>query len=248
VDTVAQDHAATRFLARGLLWERFADGHVHRLKRGKHYRGEIQDVKAEAEAAAAVMGKHAVVVKDPMGHHYFLWVQFVDGEISMGDPCPCGHRTLVRVHKAYVRCPACDAVLRLDGKFTDMEELEDEDQDEPDLEENLERHRMSADARREEKLRLQRQKKDAARDSRPPETLDDFTDVELKLFRHGDGKEVWRGHGLSAGGALSLLLVTYRLDPDGARREDPERPGEHLYRLTSMRVGPFGDAIDISRL
>jgi hypothetical protein len=94
-------------LSDGLEWKDFADGDVYRLKRGKHYRGNLGAAKRSANLAALELGKAVRLVRDPLGKLHYIWVQFVDGEITMGNPCPCGSRKLERIHEQFLRCPAC---------------------------------------------------------------------------------------------------------------------------------------------
>ena len=44
---------------------------------------------------------------------HYAWVQFVDHEVMVGDPCPCGSRRLVRTHPRFARCPRCEAHVGL---------------------------------------------------------------------------------------------------------------------------------------
>jgi len=94
-------------------WRKWADGRPRRLKRGKHYAGDPKPVVRSAQAAATVLGKTAVTTRDSSGEYEYLWVQFVDGEVGPGEPCPrCGGTVLEKVQKHFLRCSACGARLK----------------------------------------------------------------------------------------------------------------------------------------
>lgn len=96
---------------RAVSWERLADGRLHRLKQGKHFAADPRAFQVEVLAAAARLGKAVRSLRDEMGKHTYLWVQFADHEVALGAPCPCGHTALVREHEFFGRCPSCGATL-----------------------------------------------------------------------------------------------------------------------------------------
>jgi hypothetical protein len=98
-----------------VTWEALADGRPHRLKRGKHYAGDLRNVTSEAIAAATEMEKGVRVVRDNFGRWQYVWVQFADHAIPYGAPCPCGSRRILRVHEHYGRCSACGVTLIFRG-------------------------------------------------------------------------------------------------------------------------------------
>lgn len=99
----------------GMPWGRWADGRLWRLKRGKHYDADSRLVIAAARSAAKQMGKAVRTSKEQSGKLYeYVWVQFADGEIFVGEDCPvCGATELERLHPAEARCPTCKSVLIL---------------------------------------------------------------------------------------------------------------------------------------
>jgi hypothetical protein len=81
------------------------------LQRGVDFPTGGPSFRRAAERAAVVMGKRAIMVRDRLYPQDFIWIQFVDGEIRIGDPCPCGGRRLVRISGQLVRCRACGSTL-----------------------------------------------------------------------------------------------------------------------------------------
>ena len=106
----------------GADWERWADGRAFRLKRKKDFPdvdpGKVRDA---AQVAAKRMGKVVTTMRDKHFPRKYVWVQFADHRIKYGDPCPCGSRRLLRVHKQYATCPQCKSFLLL-SKVGDVEE------------------------------------------------------------------------------------------------------------------------------
>ena len=98
----------------GLDWERFADGRPWHLKRKRDF-ADLDPLLAREAAgnAAERMGKAVKTVRDRHAPKKYMWVQFADHEIGLGDPCPCGSRRLLRLHTYFARCAECDAQLIL---------------------------------------------------------------------------------------------------------------------------------------
>jgi hypothetical protein len=97
-----------------LSWEQWMDGRIHRLKRGKHFSGEVSAVIEEARLAARLSGRGVLQLREQMGPKYqYVWVQFTDYSVSIGDPCPCGGRKLDRLHASLARCRRCGKTLTL---------------------------------------------------------------------------------------------------------------------------------------
>jgi len=94
-------------------WHDWLDGRPRRLKRGKHYTGDPKEVVRQAREAAAGLGKTAVASRDSSGKYDYVWVQFVDGEVEPGRPCPvCGATELEKAQKHFLRCKGCGATLK----------------------------------------------------------------------------------------------------------------------------------------
>jgi hypothetical protein len=100
----------------GLDWEKWADGRAQRLKRKRDF-GDIDPGLAieAAQNAAARMGKGVQAVRDRHFPLKYIWVQFCDGKLKAGQPCPCGSRRLLRLHTKFVKCPQCGSIF-LQGK------------------------------------------------------------------------------------------------------------------------------------
>lgn len=95
-------------------WEPFGDGHMHRLKRGKHFTGNAAIVAHEAELAAEALDKKALTYHDRLGKFEYLWVQFLDGKLTPDTPCPrCGGTDLMAVQEYFLRCTTCGALHKL---------------------------------------------------------------------------------------------------------------------------------------
>lgn len=98
----------------GVDWSRWADGRAFRLKRKRDFPDVDPGVAREAaKEAAARMGKAVLTVRDRSSPNKFIWVQFADHKVKIGEPCPCGSRRLLRLHENFARCPECRAQLLL---------------------------------------------------------------------------------------------------------------------------------------
>lgn len=95
-----------------LDWRDWVDGRPRRLKRGRDYTGDPKAVVKQAEAVALELGKVAVDSRDSQGKYEYLWIQFVDGAVEPGQPCPvCGGTALDKVQKHFLRCARCGSTL-----------------------------------------------------------------------------------------------------------------------------------------
>ena len=74
-------------------------------------------LQAAARDVADRLGKAVRIAVDdlsrPRRPMIYVWLQFVDAEVTIGDPCPCGGTELVRSHPAYATCEACGRLLGL---------------------------------------------------------------------------------------------------------------------------------------
>ena len=95
-------------------WETLLDGRLRRFKRGVDYDRPSELVQRDAKAAAEDLGKMAASFKDVLGKREYLWVQFLDGEVDVGQPCPkCGGTSLDREQWYFARCQSCHSLLEL---------------------------------------------------------------------------------------------------------------------------------------
>jgi hypothetical protein len=200
-------------LLAGLTWRQLVtERRPRRLKRGKHFRG---DLRALQDAAAEAAREHGVVVRtvrDEFLKNAYLWIQFADAEIAFGEPCPCGHRTLLRTHEHFGRCPNCDKRLAFSGVVARMEG-----------------HDGRPASKLDRKLQRLRQTR-----------LDAFSDVSLTRDEtdDGDDHEIWYGRALDARGEPVLLRVVYPLE-SGQRLPHPELRGEELYYVSVWELDPY---------
>jgi DNA-directed RNA polymerase subunit RPC12/RpoP len=93
-------------------WDELTDGRVRLLRLGREYEAQIGDVEEAAKAAAASRGMVACTTYENVPRMRFfesyVWVQFADGEIDPGGPCPaCGEPSPVTIHPSFARCPSC---------------------------------------------------------------------------------------------------------------------------------------------
>jgi len=94
-------------------WRAWLDGRPRRLTRGKHYTGDPKAVVRRARTAAAELGRTAVESLDSQGRYEYIWIQFVDGEVGRGSPCPrCGGTALEKSQKFFLRCLSCGSTLK----------------------------------------------------------------------------------------------------------------------------------------
>lgn len=106
-------------------WLDLLDGRLHRLKRGADFAGPAEAVVGQARTFARQLGKTVATYHDRLGRHEYLWVQFLDGSLAPGQPCPeCGGDALEKVQEFFVHCRSCDSLhelagARLNGARTD---------------------------------------------------------------------------------------------------------------------------------
>jgi hypothetical protein len=94
-------------------WSAWLDGRPRRLKRGRDYSGDPKSVVKRAREAAEALGRLAVASRNSQGKYEYLWIQFVDGEVEAGHPCPvCAGTAFEKIQKHFLRCSACGSVLK----------------------------------------------------------------------------------------------------------------------------------------
>jgi hypothetical protein len=214
-------------LLEGVSWEALAaDQRPHRLKAGKHFRGEVRALQREAGEAAERLGLTVRTMRDEFGRkNNYVWLQFADALVPRGEPCPrCSSRRLHRLHEHYARCPQCGAYLVLGPSLPPPpKDEESADENEPRL----------------PKWALASQR----------DRLSNYADVELapdEDTRTPDG-EVWYGRAVDQNGTPVLLEVFYP-KRDGRRIEDPEDAGESLHRVRRWGLAPFRRAAEMGLL
>src|SRR5436189_3796021 len=91
-----------------LPWNELVDGGLRRFKRGVHYSGPAEALEQEARNAAAELGKTAITFRDNMQVFEYMWVQFVDGRLEKGEPCPkCANTSFEKLQEYFLRCTRC---------------------------------------------------------------------------------------------------------------------------------------------
>jgi hypothetical protein len=97
-----------------ISWHELLDGKLRRLQRGVHFRGPAKAIEEVARQAALEHARTAVTFRDRFRRSEYLWVQFLHGNLGLGEPCTsCGSRSLVRIHTYMLRCQDCAARFRL---------------------------------------------------------------------------------------------------------------------------------------
>lgn len=105
-------------------WTRISDGKVWRLKQGREFDCSTKRLRAEARMAARDMGKTVRFVRDRIDPYKYLWLQFADDEMILGQPCPkCGGEHLLQLSGQFVRCGSCRALLAVE-RPPDVEDVE----------------------------------------------------------------------------------------------------------------------------
>src|SRR5215216_999672 len=97
----------------GLPWDHLADGRVHRLVRGRDFVRNPDVVEEAAANAANRLGRVVRTFKETRWGVVYFWVQFVDHEVVIGDPCPCGSMELRQVNLYFAECASCKSTVAL---------------------------------------------------------------------------------------------------------------------------------------
>lgn len=224
--------AADVALSGGLTWASLADMRPHRLKRGKHFRGEPRELQAVAADAASALDLAVHTMRDELRQYQYVWVQFAEFRVDPGAPCPrCGGLRLARTGGVnFARCTACDARLLIvapkgsrAGSQPGKEDARGADPPEDWLLDLLKwagRRRITA-----------------------------YTEVKLVYDdeRSEDRFEIWYGRGSTPEGRDGILEVAYPLR-DGERVPDPDAEGEDLHRVQFWTLGAFQRAKDLGVL
>ena len=212
---------ASTVLLGDLTWEQLAaDRRVRRLRRGKHFRGEVRAVQHEAAAAAEELGLAVRAVRDDFLRSAYVWVQFTDAELPLGEPCPrCGSTELVRTHEHFGCCPRCGARLAFLPGVTPAE--------------GGVGTRVQSAKERRQMARLLKQR------------IDMFTNVRLVFDadESDEDQEVWYGRGEYQDEAL-LLRVVYPLR-EGERQPHPLSPDDELHYVRYWALEPYERASEL---
>jgi hypothetical protein len=200
--------------------ERFADGRIWRLKRGRDFEGSPRAFRETLQAEASRLGKVVAVVPDKLQRDRYVWVQFADGAIDLGGRCLCGSQDVMRFHRHWARCRTCGRLLDITN---------------PDHEPGGGDGNGAAVAAA-----------DAPQASGPVKGLDAFSDLRLYRFSVDEEVEHCLGMG-SRGASRSILSVKFPLEA-GRRVPDPRTPGNWLYTVTKASFAEFGGVFDLDSL
>src|SRR5437016_4311996 len=98
----------------GLPWDELADGRPYRLTKGKDFFRSPRAVEEAAQNAARRIGRVASVSHEFRNKKTFVWVQFVDYQTELGQPCPaCGSFDLRAVNRQHTDCASCGSTVIL---------------------------------------------------------------------------------------------------------------------------------------
>jgi hypothetical protein len=210
-------------LLSGLTWDELVrDRRPRRLKRDKHFRGDVRSFQHEAAVAARDRGCTARVVRDDFVKNAYVWVQFFDLELPLGDPCSrCGSRRILRTHQHFGRCPACDATIAFLPRRTST-----------DPSAPPESPRLDAKTQRKIGRLLQRR-------------LRSFDNVRIALDpeQSNDQQEIFYGRGDYRGEPM-LIRVLYPLK-EGARQPHPDDPDDDLHFIKYWELAPYARAAEL---
>jgi hypothetical protein len=174
-------------------------------------------------------------VRDDFRKHAYVWVQFKDYELPLGEPCPrCAGREIVRTHEYFGYCAGCQASLAFVAGVEPAEVAERSDEPAPEV------PQVKLDA-----------KQDRVRKRLLSRRIDQFSNVQLVLDpeESDEEEEVWYGRG-EISDAPVLLRLVYPLR-DGARQPHPDDPDDEFCFVRYWPLTPYDRAaelgVDINR-
>lgn len=218
----------------GLPWDEWADGRVRRLAKGRDFLQSAEAVREAAGNAGRRLGKVVASVKESRSGNVFVWVQFVDYQIILGDPCPCGSLDVRRINRLFAECASCGATLVVLEPKTRAGIEEDVLLTPGDL---LLHGLVSGDVPSTE-ASSRRKSRDPRKDLRH---LGAFK--EIVLFRHARDANTERfyGKGVGPGNRDWLLMVDFPLI-DGEWVLSEDFPGGWAHVTWAVPVRPFAEA------
>lgn len=225
----------------GLPWEELADGRVRRLKRGRDFQVDTRALERAAEVAASRLGKVACVAAETIPRvrrlDEYAWVQFVDHEVLVGNPCPCGSRELVRTHPKYAICNACGARLSLSP---------------PPQQEKFAGDGSPASLSGPKPMSEAERAKAIARGSFRSKyderyALEQYTEILFVASDRKPRRERLYGHAVDPSGMPVLIWVQYPLS-EGARMPNADSQSGEVCRVHRWPIPPFSSFIDIDRV
>ena len=255
-------------LVEGLTWAELAKERCpRRLCRGKHFTGDVRALQKEAIAASRQLGCPVRTVRDDFLRFGYLWVQFADHEVPLGEPCPaCGSRELVRKHEQFGYCPACQCSLAFSQRVVRTESRETSTA--PVVEEGASKTTEGPSKTTEGPSKTTegpskttegpskttegpsqaadgRGKLERKRPEQREHRINSFTDARLALDpeESTDAKEIWYGRATYKGIPV-VMRVVYPLK-DGNRVPDPDHPGSDLHIITYGHLYSYQRATEL---
>lgn len=111
-DPGARDRAAAAAQpVAGPDWRTLVSGRPWRLRRFRDFSDDVPTFVQSVRRVAEEMGKGVVVVPDRLDPTRYVWLQFADGEIVLGDPCRCGSLRFERLAATLLRCRECESTF-----------------------------------------------------------------------------------------------------------------------------------------
>jgi hypothetical protein len=208
-------------LVGGLTWEKLAEEQApRRLTRGKHFTGDVRALQKEAYAASRRLGRPVRTVRDDFLRFAYMWVQFADHEVPLGEPCPaCGSTELVRTHQQFGYCPACRCSLAFAQRVSRAEPRRGSST--PVL------ARPAAGGPPDDRVLVAQRRMDAFTDAR----------MAMEPAESDEENEVWYGRARYEGNNV-VIRVVYPLRA-GSRVPDPDNPGGELHYVTYAHMELF---------
>jgi hypothetical protein len=229
----------------GIPWDDLADGRVHRLRKGRDFVRGAELVEEAAANAAARLGRVVRTFREIRWGMVYLWVQFVDHEVVIGEPCPCGGQ-LLQVNQNFAECSSCHATVALLRPRREKTEPGDVVTEDEPLLVGL----FGAPALRAQK-NGRRPRPEAV--PSPPDPRRDlvrlgaYSQVVLHRFAGDERRERLYGHGLGPGNRRWLLVVDRPL-VDGEPVPDRAYPAGFVHTVWSMPANFLGSLVDLAAL
>jgi hypothetical protein len=206
----AEPEGGTRLIG-GVTWESLADGRVHRLKRNKHFAGPVRSIQQQADGAARRLDRGVLAVREEFSRDYqYLWIQFTDQQLALGEPCRCGGRSQTRLHEKYGRCDVCGATIAYRGTYV------------PEPADSV---GVGGSAPRR-------------RTAKHLSEYTDLEFVARDLAECTEDEDVWYARALDPTGRRVFLVVRFPLE-HGHRIPDPVVPGWDAHVAFRFRIDPF---------